>query len=309
MRLPDFEAWAIFAKVAEHGSFAKAADDVRLSKPTVSKAISRLETALGISLFSRTSRQLSLTEMGRQLLPHARQVIAEAEIAEAEARETMLTPTGLVRIAAPMTFGIHHLSPLLPGFFTRCPDVDVAIDFSDSLVDVVADGFDFAIRIATLTDSSLRARKLCTVRLLLVASPAWISAVAPLRAPRDLEPHKGFVYTGTSAPGTLRLTHRNGDSTTLAQSARFRSNNAEAFLPALEAGFGYGLFPEFMIWKALQEGRVQQILPDWQAPPIGISLVTPPNALRPRRVQILMDYLSEILPTAPWVRCDTSEPT
>nr|WP_194298769.1 LysR family transcriptional regulator [Acetobacter fallax] len=306
--MPDLEAWAIFAKVAEHGSFAKAAEDVQLSRPTVSKAISRLEDALGLSLFSRTSRQLSLTGMGRQLLSHARQVIAEAEAAEAEARETMLTPTGLVRLAAPMTFGVHHLSPLLPGFFTRCPDVDVDIDFSDSLVDLVADGFDVAIRIATLADSSLRARRLCGVRLLLVASPQWISTTAPLTTPQDLDRHKGFVYTGTSTPGLIRMTHHNGDSHTIAQTARFRSNNAEAFLPSLEAGFGYGLFPEFMIWKALRDGRLQRILPDWHMPSIGICLVTPPNALRPRRVQALMDYLSETLPSAPWVDHEPDAP-
>ncbi|GBR10943.1 LysR family transcriptional regulator [Acetobacter oeni] len=309
MRLPDFEAWAIFARVAEHGSFAKAADDVQLSRPTVSKAITRLETSLGLSLFNRSSRQLSLTEMGRQLLAHARQLIAEAEMAEAEARETMLIPTGQVRIAAPMTFGIHHLSPLLPGFFTRYPDVDVAIDFSDSLVDVIADGFDFAVRIATLADSSLRTRKLCDVRLLLVASPVWIDRTAPLRSPQDLESHKGFVYTGTSTPGLIRLACRTGETCTLTQRAGFRSNNAESFLPSLEAGFGYGFFPEFMIWEALRDGRLKRLLPEWHASHVGICLVSPPNALRPKRVQVLMDYLSETVPAAPWVRRETDEPT
>ncbi|WP_281649892.1 LysR family transcriptional regulator [Novacetimonas hansenii] len=302
MRLPDFEAWAIFAKVAEFGSFARAAEEVQLSKPTVSKAIGRLEQALGVALFNRNSRHISLTEMGRMLLGHANRILAEAEVAETEARGGTQRPSGLIRIAAPMTFGIGHLSPVLPAFLAKYPDIDITVDFSDALVDLVAEGYDVALRIASLADSSLRARKLCEVRLLLVASPEYLDQVGRPDHPRDLETHKSFVYTNTSAPGKVRLRQvNNGNEFVLTQTPRFRADNAEAFLPALAAGLGFGLFPEFMVGEGLASNRFERILPDWEAPAIALYLVTPSSSLRPVRVTALLDYLVECFGQTGWL--------
>ncbi|GBR47111.1 LysR family transcriptional regulator [Neokomagataea thailandica] len=303
MRLPDFEGWAIFAKVAERGSFTRAADELNLSKPTVSKAISRLEQSLGVALFNRNSRQMSLTEMGRSLVGHANRIVAEAEAAENEARGGTLRPSGLIRVAAPMTFGIKHFAPLLPAFLEQYPEIDVNVDFSDAFVDLVAEGYDVALRIASLADSALRARRLCRVRLLLVAAPHYLDRVGWPEHPRDLTEQKSFVYTNTTAPGTLRLKHgATGREFVLAQHARMRADNAEAFLPALEAGLGYGLFPEFMVWEGLRDGKFEHILPEWGVGDVALYLVTSGNTLRPVRVSAFMDYMVSALEAPQWAQ-------
>ncbi|MFT9253781.1 LysR family transcriptional regulator [Acetobacter okinawensis] len=304
MRLPDFEAWAIFAKVAEFGSFARAAEDVQLSRPTVSKAVGRLEQALGVALFHRNSRHLSLTQTGQALLGHASRIVAEAQSAEGLARGGKQRPSGRVRVAAPMTFGIRHLAPVLPGFMEQYPDVELDIDFSDAVVDLVAEGYDVALRIASLADSSLRARSLCAFRLLLVAAPAWLDRHGRPDHPRALEGHKGFVYTNMTMPGVLRLNHAaTGKEFVLTQSPALRSDNSEAFIPALEAGLGYGLFPEFMVWDGLRNGRLECFLPQWRAATITLYLVTPASPLRPMRVTALLDYLEKAFANPPWASC------
>ncbi|GBR52488.1 LysR family transcriptional regulator [Neokomagataea thailandica NBRC 106555] len=301
MRLPDFEGWAIFAKVAERGSFTRAADELQLSKPTVSKAVSRLEQSLGVALFSRNSRQMSLTEVGRSLIGHANRIIAEAEAAENEAKGGTLSPSGLIRVTAPMAFGIKHIAPLLPEFLTQYPDIDVNIDFSDSLVDLVAEGYDVALRIASLADSALRVRRLCGVRLMLVAAPQYLEQIGYPKHPRELADFKSFVYTNNSAPGMLRLRHQiSGREHVLAQQARMRSDNAEAFLPAVEAGLGFGLFPEFMIWEGLRDGRLIEILPEWRVSDIALYLVMSGSALRPVRVSAFLDYMTKAFEEPLW---------
>ena len=299
-QLPDLEAWAIFAKVAEAGSFARAAQALELSQATVSKAITRLETRIGTSLFHRTSRRMSLTGAGEAALERAARILDEGEAVEAEIADCSATLRGLVRMAAPMSFGVARLAPLLPGFLRQHPDVELDIQLSDAHVDLVAERFDLAVRISTLADSSLRARRLCQVRILLVGAPAYFAEHGRPQHPRDLAGHRGFQYSHTRSGNTWRFAHRQHGEFAQAVPRLLQANNAEVFAAALRDGLGLALQPEFMVWEDLRDGRLQTAMDDWQAEPIALHIVTPPGLRRPARVQRLIDYLAERLQREPW---------
>ncbi|MEX3634089.1 LysR family transcriptional regulator [Paraburkholderia sp. BR14320] len=299
--LPDLEAWAIFARVAETGSFAKAAELLGISKPTVSKAIARLEQRLGAMLLYRTTRKLSLTATGESLRDRAIQLLTDAAIFESETSALALEPHGLVRMAAPASFGLRYLAPLLPGFLERYPSVDVDLVLSDELVDIVSAGIDIAIRIADLGDSSLRTRRLCAVRRPVVAAPAYLEQHGRPTHPRDFERHQSLVYTNLQMPEYWRFRNTvSGDEYTVPLHARIRTNNAEAIVPALIAGRGLAVQPEYLVWDALQRGELEHVMCDWKVADVDVNLMTPPGMLRTTRVTVLINFLVEHLAHAPW---------
>lgn len=299
-RLPDFEAWAIFAKVAELGSFARAAEELGLSKPTVSKAISRLEAQLGAALLSRTSRRLSLTESGRASLARATRLLAEGEAAEAEALAQLSVPRGRVRISAPLSFGVAHLGEVLPAFLAAYPDVVLDLALSDRLVDVVAEGFDLAIRIARLDDSSLLARRLCTVRLLLVGAPGYFDAHGRPAHPAELAGRLALAYSGGPARRPWAFSHPVFGEAVVEPPVQVWSDNADLLTPSLVAGAGVALQPEFLVWRELRDGVLEHAMPEWSVPALDLHLVMPPSPLRPLRVQVLIDHLARSLAHPPW---------
>jgi DNA-binding transcriptional LysR family regulator len=298
--LPDLEAWAIFAKLAETGSFVRAADDLHLSKAAISKAVARLESRLGTALLVRTTRQIALTEIGRRTAERAAKILADAEEMDAEAMAHSTAPTGLVRITAPMTFGVAYLAPMLPHLMNAYPELSIDLHLTDEVLDLIRGSFDLALRIAALPDSTLRVRQLCQVRRLLVGSPDYFTRHARPAHPLDLSKHTCLGYTYLATSDRWQFAHNGGESVTVVPKHQLRINNAEALVPALLAGLGLALQPEFLIWRELAAGELEVVMSDWSAPLIALNIVTPPGQFRPARINSVIEFLASRLAAAPW---------
>jgi DNA-binding transcriptional LysR family regulator len=243
---------------------------------------------------------MSLTAGGQASLERAARILAEGEAVEAEISEQSKSLRGPIRIAAPMSFGISHLAPAVPAFMAEHPEVTLDLHFSDELIDVVAQGFDIALRISSLPDSSLLARRRCTVRLLLVGSPGYFERHGRPAHPRELAQHRALRYVHSRLGEAWRFVHaRRGEFAQVVPTA-MRVNNAEGLAPALRAGLGLALQPEFLAWEDLQSGALQTCMDDWQVPSIALHIVTPPGRARPARVHALIDFLAAHFALAPW---------
>ena len=291
-KLPDFEGLAIFAKVVELQSFAAAAAELSLSKATVSKAVTRLEQRLGARLFNRTSRRLALTDTGQKLSAQAARLLADGEAVENEALAQSVAPRGLVRLAVPMTFGIKEVAPILPEFLEKYPDVTIDLHLSDAMVDLIGEGFDAGLRIASLPDSSLIARRLCAMPRHTVASAAYLKRHGRPTHPMHLAQHKCFGYAYLSTPDVWHYTNAKGEQASVRPGGPLRANNGEALLPAVIAGLGIADLPDFITGDAIASGEVEVILKDWKRAEGAVHLVTPPGGPRPARVEVLADFLT-----------------
>jgi DNA-binding transcriptional LysR family regulator len=299
--LPDFEGLAMFAKVAEERSFAAAARAMGVSVATVSRAVTRLEDRLGGRLFNRTSRRLALTDYGRTLADRASRLYADAEEAEDVAREATRRPRGLVKLAAPLSFGTRWVAPLLPEFFRRYPDIAVDLHLTDAQTDLIGDGFDAALRIAVMEDSSLVARLIVPVRRFLVASPAYIARHGRPRHPRDLGSRWCLSYTKRADRDVWRFTHRKtGEECAITPTGPLRGTSAEALLPTVLEGLAITELPEFIATQYFPQKQLEPILTDWHLPEGGLYFVTPTARARPAKVSALADFLIAGLAEAQW---------
>lgn len=292
MKLPDFEAWSIFACVVEHKSFTGAALALGLSKATISKAVTRLERQVGTPLFHRTSRRLSLTDSGRKLIDHAKAILSEGQAAEEAARDEASEPVGLVRLAVPMSFGLKQLGPVIADFLCDYQGISIDMHLSDAKVDLIGDGFDIGLRIGALPDSSLRARKLRDVQTHIVAAPIYLERMGIPQHPAEIGEHECLQYSLLTAPDYWRFTNAAGEEVAVRPRGRLRANNSDAMLHSLRSGLGIAVVPDFIVDEDLANGSIVPILTDWQPRHVALHLVTPPGAIRPQRVTALIDYLA-----------------
>ncbi|MGA7676167.1 MAG: LysR family transcriptional regulator [Rhizomicrobium sp.] len=303
-RMPDLEAWGVFAKVASTGSFAKAAEELSLSNATVSKTISRLEARLGERLFHRTSRRVSLTETGRVLATRAARILSEGEDAEAEAQAQSVSPRGRIRLAAPMSFGLDQIAPILPSFLAAYPDVSVDLQLDDRVVDMVGAGIDVAVRIATLPDSSLMVRRLCPIERYVVGAPAYFDKHGRPMRPSDLMEHACLGYTYLASGNVWHFANEAGEEESVAVKGPLSANSADAVEATLLAGLGVAMQPDFVVWKAIESGTLERVLYDWSAPPLNVNILTPAGGPRALRVTVLIDFLIQHFSagSAPWAK-------
>lgn len=299
-KIPDFEGLAMFAKVAEERSFAAAARTMGVSVATVSRAVARLEDRLGGRLFNRSSRRLALTDFGRTLVDRASNLYAVAEEAEHAALETARRPRGLLRLAVPMSFGNRWVAPILPEFFRLYPDVAVDLHLSDDKVDLIGEGFDAALRIAVLEDSSLVARLLTPVRRYVVAAPTYVARYGRPQHPDDLVAHHCMGYAYRAQRDVWRFKSHDGQNASVTPVGPLRATNAEALLPCLLEGEAIAELPEFLAADLLRAGLVEPLLPGWEMALGGLYFVTPTARARSAKVEVLSAYLQKRLSRPTW---------
>ncbi|HZH44903.1 MAG TPA: LysR family transcriptional regulator [Lysobacter sp.] len=280
----------VFAAVADSLGFSAAARRLGVSKTMVSAAVARLERRLGVKLFHRTTRRLSLTESGSAALPHAMAAWSALQEAEDAATSLRAAPRGTLRINAPMSFGIVHLAPKIHAFCEAFPEVQVDLVLDDRVVDLIGGAFDVAIRIGQLQDSSLSASLIGRNRNVVVASPAYLATAAPIRRPADLSEHPCVLYSLSSTGDQWDFTK--GDTVERVPVAgRVRVNSSLAMLNMVRCGAGVARMPLFAAAEALRQREVVALLPEWEIPSHGIYAMTTARVHQPRKTGAFIDFL------------------
>lgn len=288
-RLTGMEA---FARVVETGSFTRAAEQLGISRAMVSKHVMELENRLGVRLLNRTTRKLSLTEAGASYYGRTAQIIAEIDEAEQAASRMNLQPRGLLRVNAPMSFGTLHIAPAIPDFIAAYPDVAVELTQNDRVVDLIEEGYDLAVRVGKLPDSSLIARKLAPCRRVLCASPAYLAKRGEPKRPSDLTGHDCLDYTYSPERNLWRLRGPEGEVQVRVDGS-FRANNGDTLRAAAIAGLGLISSPSFIVGEDFRSGLLKPVLCDYRPTELGIHAVYPHNRHVSAKVRSFVDFLAE----------------
>jgi DNA-binding transcriptional LysR family regulator len=281
---------AAFAAVADGRSFTQAAKRLGVSGAQVSKLVARLEDRLGARLLNRTTRDVSLTDTGRAYLERARGVLQEFEALEGSVRDET-GPSGLLRISAPVAFGAKQLGPALLDFAEAYPEVSLEVFYADRSVNLVDEGFDVAVRIGQLTDSSLIARKLAPVRMVTCASPAYLQAHGVPLAPADLQRHEAIIDLNVREP-LLWGFGRGGECMDTRVHGRLRFASAEACLEAAERGLGIARAPDFVAADRLRDGRLSTLLCNYEPETVHVHAVYPHARHLAAKVRVFVDFLA-----------------
>jgi len=286
------DAMQLFVRVADSGSFSKAAIASGVSQSTVSKQIAAIESRLGVQLLRRTTRGLSVTEAGRQYYESVLQIVEAVDTAEARVGHAQLAPTGVLRVAISAAFGRFFVLPYLPEFFALYPDVTIDLDISERHANLVEDGIDVAIRIGTLSDSSLIARRIGGVRYVTVGTPAYFARHGVPQHPQDVETMPCVVFMFQGASRSWRF-YENDAPLVVDAKAVVRTNDAEHIRGSVLASIGMGHSPGWLYARDIAEGRLQQVLTAYSPPSFPISAVSPAGRRQTRKAQVFTEFLAD----------------
>ncbi len=290
---------AVFVQVVRSGSFTGAADKLGLSKSVVSKYVTRLEDRLGARLLNRTTRRLSLTEVGRAFYQRSRTALEQIEEAEAEVSRLQGEPRGELRLSCPMSFGILHVAPQLAEFQARYPELSVDMVLDDRQVDLVDEGFDLAIRIGELPDSSLVARRLGPCRHIVCGSPEYFARHGVPQSPEDLSEHWALTYRYQDSPAEWHFVGDDGSHHQVAINSRLQMNNSLALREAVLKGAGVTLTPTFVVGADIKAGRLRPALTEYKTLQISIYAVYPQRKHLSPKVRAFVDFLSQQIQDPP----------
>ena len=281
-----------FIAIARAGSISRAAEQTRTAKSAVSRKLSDLETRLGIQLINRTTRQLNLTDAGAAFLTRAEAILDELNDAEASLRDGHQGLSGKLRIAAPLSFGMSHLQPVLSQFVRTHPNLSVEIDFSDRRVNLIEEGFDVALRIGVLADSSLIARKVARIRHSVAAAPAFWERHGRPTKPEDLEPLNCLRYSNQSRPETIRYWGARGKTGAISPPIKMLASNGEFIASMAVDGCGFIVEPRFIVAPYLRSGALEAALEDYEWSDMSLHLVYPPTRRISTRAQAFADAIA-----------------
>jgi len=292
-----------FVTVVSEGSFSAAAERLDMSPQLVSKYVGQLETRLGARLLNRSTRRLSITEAGQAYFDRCQYVLAEIDEMENAVGDATVAARGTLRINAPMTFGTLHLSKAIAEYQRSQPEVNVELTLDDRVVDIVSEGYDIAIRVGRLQESSLVARKLAPVRLVVCGSPDYFAERGIPQAPEDLDAHNCLRYTISSDQNRWRF--RDGEKMhDVRANGSFSANNGDALRLAALAGVGLIIQPTFIVSEDIRNGRLQIVLEDYEVEPMGVYAIYAHRQYLSGKVRTFVEFLAGYFGSPPYWECD-----
>lgn len=296
--MDKLDAMNAFVKVVALGSYAEAGRALGLTRSTVSKAVMELEQLLGARLLDRTTRRVSATEAGLAYYESCVDVLARVEETEMQVSRLHDEPRGVLKINAPVSFGVLHLGPMIADFMAAYPELKIELTLNDRFIDPIEEGVDVTIRIGILANSSLIARRLAPARRVLIAAPSYLKKFGFPHAPADLMQHRCLNYGHTTTLQRWQLT-RDGQTISVALNSVLCSNNGDVLRDAACGGQGIAQLPTFLVGADIKAGRLKVVMPDYPPTELGIFALYAPNRYLAAKTRLLIDFLAARLGVRP----------